>query len=123
MTGYYNTISVLSYVYTGLPAYKVGRTTGSTQGTVASTCNDALVDSLYMVLCSDRVDGAGVGTGDSGAGVFTANPVTAMGILFAFGIWNVWDVADDSYICTSNCYYYFSNWSQVQTHLSRYFLP
>jgi len=55
---------------------KVGASTGWTQGTVSETCLHFFVEAdedpgtLEKLLCQDRVTGAGVASGDSGAPVF-----------------------------------------------------
>jgi hypothetical protein len=70
----------------GLPLNKEGRTTGRTQGAVASTCvNYNVAGSTITQLCQARVN-APVGPGDSGAPVFRIlnanNDVQLQGILW-----------------------------------------
>lgn len=99
--------------YVGLSVDKVGRTTGWTRGTVASTCSANVVAGL-VILCSDLVTGARSDYGDSGSPVFypevAPDPLYALGILYA-GIVN----------CTDNCAFSFTSWSAIESHLSRYF--
>ncbi|MEP6778249.1 MAG: hypothetical protein ABJC26_00055 [Gemmatimonadaceae bacterium] len=129
INGHTSGYTVNPYVYVGQQAWKVGRTTGGTVGTVATTCESPVVDSLtatpYVAICSDRVDNGSSGGGDSGAPVHQPpNTGYAMGILFAgSGATFFHDNGDNTDTCTSVCKYYFSDWNAIQIHLSRYLTP
>ncbi len=109
-----------------MTVYKVGRTTGVTYGTVAATCENPLVDSLgtgKVILCADRATGASYGGGDSGGPVFypaaQSDPPYAIGLFFS----GKGSAFNGSGQCTSGCEILFSEWYNVQWHLSRYFSP
>lgn len=130
INSWFSGLSILPFSYVGMDVYKVGRTTGYTLGTLATTCEAVTVShvgQLYKVLCSNRVNGSAVGTGDSGSPVFyppaAGDPFYAMGVLFAGGPMNFYDRADATERCTSNCSYYYSPWEQIETHLGRYVRP
>jgi hypothetical protein len=129
INGQWNTDTVQTLIYTGATLYKVGQTTGVTYGTVAGTCENALITPVdYMVLCADRVTGATAGFGDSGAPVFyPADTATTphqgpyvMGMLFAS---NTPNTTPPTPYCKVSCAYYFSEWGAIQSWLARYFLP
>ncbi len=127
---WYTGLSIYYYPYVGMSIDKMGRTTGWTRGTVGSTCESPVVQSgstTYVVLCATRVDNSAVGQGDSGSPVFVPPgggfPLRAAGILFAGGLLNSYNSADQTYRCTSNCFYYFSTWTSIETHLSRVIQP
>jgi hypothetical protein len=128
--------------YVGQSVDKVGRTTGWTRGSIDATCVDQGVNvtstgvqlaGAYMVLCSDRVVNARVGTGDSGAPVWVTNggvgsALQPLGILFGGGPMDLYDSGDGSRVCSGTiandpCKYTFSNWFQLSNHLNRYFNP
>jgi hypothetical protein len=105
-------------IYTGQTLYKVGRTSGSTGGTVTATCED-IGDINAMHVCTNRVEGAAVLGGDSGAPVFYptdgTSPTYIMGIL--------WGGTTDSGVgCSSYCFW-FTDWPTIQVHLGNYFDP
>ncbi|MEP6496095.1 MAG: trypsin-like serine protease [bacterium] len=127
ISAYWPGIWVFPYSpWVGMTAYKVGRTTGVTSGTVAATCENPMLDSLTVpkvVLCADRATGASWGPGDSGGPVFypaaQTDPPYAIGIFFG----GKGSAFNGSNQCTSGCEILFSEWSSVQWHLSRYFSP
>jgi len=47
ISSYYTNASIIPFTYVGMNAYKVGRSTGYTMGTLAATCVYPLVDSWY----------------------------------------------------------------------------
>lgn len=126
---YYTGLSSIPFVASGDTLYKTGRTTGTTFGQVGATCTyytDPVSSSAQT--CVDRVDSASVGHGDSGAPVFYPpygdDPAYFAGVLSA-GYWQArWYHSDgaDGW-CTHTCQYYFTEWPEIETHLSRYFTP
>lgn len=134
ISSYWTGISVVPFTYVRLSVDKIGRSTGLTRGTIGATCENPLIDSLnvnasqrFVALCSDRVDGAGVGGGDSGAPVYypavSTEPAYAIGILIAgSGATEVTD-PDGFNRCSTGCRYFYSPWYSIETHLSRYFTP
>jgi len=118
------------YIYVGMPANKMGRSTGWTRGEVTQTCVDRLLArgaDTVVVLCSFTIGGAAVGTGDSGAPIFATEQQGnqyGMGILFGGGPYTETDnTSDVSYdYCVPYCQIYFSSWDNIQWHLARYFI-
>lgn len=132
ISGWSSGLQSYPFIYQGALVYKVGRTTGQTLGAVSATCENPVVTDAsglqYVALCSVRVNGAAVGGGDSGAPVYYpqsgGDPPYAIGILFAGGGSSIADdFADATWYCTAGCTYVFSEWYQVQSHLSRYLAP
>lgn len=127
ISSYWTGLSIAPFTYVGASVDKVGRTSGLTRGKIGATCENPLVDSLkvapYVVLCSERVDSAAAGEGDSGAPVyypeFSPDPTYAIGIVFA----STGSSFGTDGICTAGCRYYYSPWYSIETHLSRYFTP
>jgi len=123
--GWWTNLPGTATPFVGLSLDKQGRTTGWTRGSVSSTCEDILVDSVYVVLCSDKVTNSRVGQGDSGAPVFYlpsgggGSALYPAGILFAGGPMNAFDGTDGTWYCTTGCHYYFSRWSSIEAHLGR----
>ena len=115
---FWTNLSKVPFVYVGEIVSKVGRSTGGTKGTVGATCEYPTYDS-YAFLCVSRVDGASQGNGDSGAPVYDLP--YAVGILFAGGGTSYG--AGPIFRCTAGCWYHFSEWYSIETHLSRYFDP
>lgn len=117
------------FIFQGATVYKVGRNTGQTAGTVGSTCEHAylpLSSPTIAVLCSVKVEGSAQGSGDSGSPVYYpasgADPAYAMGILFAGSALNTGSGGEARCLGT-DCFYWFSEWNQIQAHLNRYFSP
>lgn len=119
------------YTYVGMQVDKVGRTTGWTRGTLASTCQANVINDVtygpYMVLCTDRVTNSTIGPGDSGAPVFVPDPTTtyAIGILIAGGPIDTGDAYDSWCSSTSNCSYLYNDWSSFDAgaHIPRTIIP
>ncbi len=126
ISSFYTGATIIPFTYVGMNIYKVGRSTGYTRGTLGATCVNAVVNGLYIVLCSDRVDDSAVGQGDSGAPVFyppaEGDPFYAIGILFAATNMTNQDPEGFMY-CNSSCTYYYSPWPQIEAHLTRYVRP
>lgn len=111
INSWYSGLSQVPFVYTGLPLYKTGRSTGTTLGTVMATCTTYTSPSLsvpqYVLLCVDRVDSASVGKGDRGGAVWyppsPGAPPYAVGILSSY---EGSSYASDSVArCTAGCQY------------------
>jgi hypothetical protein len=123
----YTGIHVLGYAWEGMTVYKVGRTTGVTYGTVASTCENPMIDSLTatpkVILCADRATGISGGHGDSGGPVYyppvSPDPPYAIGLMLSSFATSV----NSNDQCIAGCQILFSEWYNVQSHLSRYFSP
>ncbi|MBW7932048.1 MAG: hypothetical protein H3C62_00275 [Gemmatimonadaceae bacterium] len=129
ISSWFTNASIIPFTYVGMSIYKVGRSTGYTHGTLAATCVSQTVGhplGQYRVLCSDRVNGSAVGEGDSGGPVFyppaAGDPFYAIGVLFAGS--NMVNTDPDGFLfCNSNCSYWYSPWSQIEAHLTRYVRP
>jgi hypothetical protein len=128
VSGWYNNIQIGASAGVGTTVDKIGRTTGWTTGVVSGTCVDILSDSsqtsAHYLNCMTQVSNAGVGQGDSGAGVFirptvSGGVVYALGILAAGGVLNTApDHADGDIIrCDSSCKFYYTPWGAIQSAL------
>jgi hypothetical protein len=85
----YEIVAVKPFPFVGDQMYKVGRTTGTTQGVVTNTCvNLSVAGTNIVYLCQDIVAGAPqiVGGGDSGAPVFQPEP-NVNGVRLAGLLW------------------------------------
>jgi hypothetical protein len=129
-SGFWTSLPLAPFTYIGLSVDKVGRTTGGTRGQLEATCMNPLVSVAsvtYRVLCADQVVNASAGQGDSGSPVlFPEGPVQAqvLGVLFAGGPLNTLNSSDGTWRCANTtCRFYYSNWSQIELHLTRYILP
>ena len=115
---YWTGLSKGTFTYVGEPVSKVGRSTGGTAGTITATCEYPTY-APYAFLCVAKVEGASQGNGDSGAPVYDLPEV--MGVLFAGGGTSYGPAPINR--CTAGCWYHFTEWSSIETHLSRYFNP
>lgn len=120
-------LQVAPFIFQGATVYKVGRNTGQTAGTVGATCEHVYLTSpIVAVLCSVRVDNSASGYGDSGSPVYypasAGEPAYAMGILFAGDSLNAGS-GGEARCQGSHCRFWFSDWNQLQAHMSRYFSP
>lgn len=124
-------LQVAPFIFQGATVYKVGRNTGQTAGIVGATCEHYYQHPPQLslaVLCSGRVDNVAVGNGDSGSPVYYPASGTesayAIGILFA-GAANNTDIFNvgEARCLGSGCQFWFSEWSRLQLHLNRYFVP
>lgn len=120
-------LHVAPFIYQGATVYKVGRNTGQTAGIVGATCEHVYLTSPTLaVLCAVRVDGSAQGSGDSGSPVYYpasgADPAYAMGILFGGSPLNTGS-GGEARCLGAACYYWFSEWNQIQSHLNRYLVP
>ncbi len=128
-SGFWTSLPLAPFTYIGLEVDKVGRTTGGTRGQLEATCTNVRVGTalIYRVLCADRVVNASAGQGDSGSPVlFPEGPTQAqvLGVLFAGDTLTDYDPKDRTWRCAATtCAFYYSNWSQIQLHLNRYFIP
>lgn len=107
------------YPSVGESVDKMGRTTGWTRGHIGATClNHVTVDGTYsyMVICTDRVDSAAIGQGDSGAPVFYQDQ---FGLTWAVGTQYSADnllarMPTGEYYCNARCSYYFNPFQNMQ---------
>jgi hypothetical protein len=104
--------------------WKLGRTSGWTEGRVALTCEDIVVNAgalgQYTVLCATRTSGMYQIGGDSGAPVYMDpldNTRAAAGIMFAADL----DLYTND--CPSPCLAWYSPWSNIQTQLGTTVTP
>jgi len=113
-------------VVAGDTVYKIGRTTGVTGGYVTQTCVNRDYEGTRH-LCVDKTYGTAAGGGDSGAPYFypsdsSGHPPYAIGIHSGSEMGtSTWD--GPFQYCTSSCYTWFSEWSVIEAHLSRYLSP
>jgi hypothetical protein len=123
-------ISSPVFAFVGAVVDKVGRTTGTTRGTVQATCTAAVVQGSpnYVVTCADRVETASSGKGDSGAPVYRliGNGRYPLGTLFAGNL--NWEDFDGEAYCDASrgavtCTYLYAPWSNIQNRLGRTFVP
>ncbi len=120
-------LQVAPFIFQGATVYKVGRNTGQTAGIVGATCEHVYLTSpTVAVLCSVKVESSAQGAGDSGSPVYYpasgGDPAYAMGILFAGAPLNSGN-GGEARCLGAGCFYWFSEWNQLEAHLSRYFLP
>lgn len=129
-----NTGEAVIITAAGMGVWKVGRTTGTTAGTIQATCEAVVVSasSNYLVTCADRV-AASSGRGDSGSPVFRHIKVEVapreyewinypVGILFANNGSTNYDEHDGSPYCQGTaCQYWYSPWEKIQNRLARTF--
>lgn len=127
-TGFYDwtNFEPVPLVVSGDIVYKIGRTTGVTGGYVVQTCASRKFGGVHF-LCMHKVSGASGGGGDSGGPYFypstvSGDPPYAIGIHSGSEMGSSSSDAGFQY-CTASCYTWFSEWSVIQAHLSRYLSP
>ena len=85
-TSPYFTITAEGTASVGTQVNKIGRTTGWTYGNVTSTCANVNVSGSTVTQLCQNIVAAGVGSGDSGSGVFrwsgSGSNVTLVGLLW-----------------------------------------
>jgi hypothetical protein len=133
VTGYWDSVAnVTAQPMNGTSIDKMGRTTGWTRGTLAAQCvtnvaQEATNPSITVaVICSNGVEDAGWGTGDSGSPVFIPPPsgqihrtLRPLGLLSAGGGETILDNDEHpaAHVCVGGCIYYYSTTQSIATVL------